>query len=82
MRIEIAIGLLIPFFGTTLGSMMVLFMKNEIQKELQKILIAFAAKGMVSASFWSSLVPAIEQAQSTMGKWAVVPTIIGFCINS
>ena len=75
---EIIIGLLIPFAGTALGSMMVLFMKNEINKDLQKLLIGFAAGVMVSASFWSLLLPAVEQAEQSAGKKAVLFVIIGF----
>lgn len=81
MSIEIIIGLMIPFIGTSLGSMMVLFMKREMNHTIQKILTAFAAGVMISASFWSLLVPAIEQAEITMGKLAVIPTIIGFCVG-
>ena len=35
---NIAIGLLIPFLGTTLGSAVVFFMKNKINKKGEKIL--------------------------------------------
>lgn len=79
MNIKIIIGLMIPFAGTALGSMMVLFMKNEINKTLQKILTGFAAGVMVSASFWSLLLPAIEQAKESAGKWSVISSILGFC---
>lgn len=33
---EITIGLLIPFLGTTLGSAMVFLMKNKMNKNLKK----------------------------------------------
>ena len=78
MNINTIAGLMIPFAGTALGSMMVLFMKNEINNTLQKVLIGFAAGVMVSASFWSLLLPAVEQAKSS-GKGAVITSILGFC---
>ena len=36
---------------------------------------------MVSASFFSLLIPAVSQASETMGKKAVIPTTIGFCFG-
>lgn len=80
MSLEIFLGLLIPFLGTTLGSMLVLFMKNEINKELQKVLTGFAAGVMVSASFWSLLLPAVEQSENS-GKAAIFLPVLGFCIG-
>lgn len=81
MNISVLIGLMVPFVGTALGSMMVLFMKDELNPNLQRILTGFAAGVMVSASFWSLLIPAVEQATESMGKKAVVPTSIGFCLG-
>lgn len=79
MNIEILSGLMIPFVGTALGSMMVLFMKNEINRNLQKILTGFAAGVMVSASFWSLLLPAVEQARKNGGSVLLFSCILGFC---
>lgn len=81
MNIETIIGLLIPFAGTALGSMMVLFMKKEINKNLQKILTGFAAGVMVSASFWSLLLPAVEQAKESKGNATIISSIVGFCLG-
>lgn len=81
MEINIICGLAIPFAGTTLGAMMVLFMKGEINKKLQRILTGFAAGIMISASFWSLLIPAIEQAKETMGKLSVLSAAFGFCLG-
>lgn len=71
------LGILIPFFGTTLGSACVLFMKDKLNPILQRALTGFAAGVMVAASIWSLLVPAMEQAAS-MGQWAFVPAAVGF----
>lgn len=81
MNISVLLGLLIPFAGTAFGSMMVLFMKNEMNHELQRMLTGFAAGVMVSASFWSLLIPAVNQATETMGKRAVIPAGAGFCLG-
>lgn len=81
MNSAVLIGLMIPFIGTALGAMMVLFMKNEIDKNLQKVLTGFAAGVMVSASFWSLLLPAIEQTKNSEGKLSVVPAVLGFCFG-
>lgn len=75
------VGLMVPFFGTAFGSMLVLFMKNEMNQNVQKALTGFAAGVMVSASFWSLLIPAVTQATESMGKKAVIPTAIGFCLG-
>ena len=56
----IAQGVLIPFFGTSLGAAMVFLMKRQISANLQKILTGFAAGVMVAASFWSLLQPAMD----------------------
>lgn len=81
MYTTLAIGLLIPFVGTSLGAMMVLLMKNQIKPSLQRVLTGFAAGVMVSASFWSLLIPAVEQSELTMGKMAFLPSVVGFCLG-
>ena len=42
-------GLMIPFIGTTLGALCVLFIKNELKPVIQKSLLGFAAGVMVAA---------------------------------
>ena len=81
MNINVIAGLLIPFAGTALGAMMVLFMKNEINNNLQRMLTGFAAGVMVSASFWSLLIPAVDQGTESMGKMGVLPAAGGFCLG-
>ena len=77
---EIAMGLLIPFFGTTLGSAMVFLMKKEMNKKVEKILLGFASGVMIAASVWSLLIPSIEMAE-TQGKIAWIPAAIGFLLG-
>ena len=61
---EIFLGILIPFIGTTLGAACVLFMKKTLRKQVQRALAGFAAGVMVAASIWSLLIPAIEQSEN------------------
>lgn len=57
---EVAIGILIPFLGTTLGSACVFFLKKDMKSSFQHGLIGFASGVMVAASIWSLLLPSIE----------------------
>lgn len=74
---EIFKGLMIPFIGTSLGAMCVLFMKKQMNQTLQRALTGFAAGVMVAASVWSLIIPAIEQSEN-MGHFAFLPAVIGF----
>lgn len=73
-------GLLIPFFGTTLGSAMVFLMKNKMSQKVEKILLGFASGVMIAASVWSLLIPSIEMTE-TQGKVAWIPAAIGFLLG-
>ena len=77
---NVFLGLLIPFFGTTLGASCVFFMKKTLSDLVQRSLAGFAAGVMVAASIWSLLIPAIEQSED-MGKLAFLPAFIGFWIG-
>lgn len=74
---QIALGLMIPFLGTTLGSAIVFFMRKEMNKKIEKMLLGFAAGVMIAASVWSLLIPAIDMAEE-QGKIAWIPATIGF----
>ena len=63
---NIFLCLFIPFIGTTLGAFCVFLMKNKINKKLEKVLLGFAAGVMVSASFWSLLIPSIDMAKDIL----------------
>ena len=74
---QLAIGILIPFFGTTIGAAFVFLLKNEIKPIIQKMLLGFASGVMIAASVWSLLIPSIEMAEN-QGKIAWIPASIGF----
>ncbi len=80
MNLNVQLCVWIPFLGTSLGAMMALFIKNELNKNMERILTGFAAGVMVAASIWSLLIPSMEQAKD-MGKWSVLPATAGFWIG-
>ena len=77
---QIFLGLVIPFIGTTLGAAMVFLMKKEMNKKVEKILLGFASGVMIAASVWSLLIPSIEMAE-TQGKVAWIPAALGFLLG-
>lgn len=77
---DITIGILIPFIGTTLGAGLVFFMKNKIKNEIERFLLGFASGVMIAASVWSLLIPAIETEQET-GHIAWIMPSIGFMLG-
>jgi ZIP family zinc transporter len=74
---DIAIGILIPLIGTTLGAGCVFFIKNTIKPLLQKGLLGFASGIMVAAAIWSLLIPALTMSES-MRKLSFIPAVVGF----
>ena len=73
-------GLIIPFVGTTLGSAMVFFMKDKINKKIEKMLLGFASGVMISASIWSLIIPSIDMArEQNIIPW--IPATIGFLLG-
>lgn len=74
---QLTLGLLIPFIGTTLGSAMVFLMKNQMNKKVEKLLLGFASGIMIAASVWSLLIPSIEMTEEG-GGIAWVPATVGF----
>ena len=74
-------GIMIPFIGTALGASCVLFMKNTMSDRIQRALSGFAAGVMVAASVWSLIIPALQQAEGSMGKLSFVPAAVGFWVG-
>lgn len=72
--------LMIPFLGTSLGAAMVFLMKKHMNRELEKMLLGFAAGVMIAASVWSLLLPAIEMAEE-QGGWVWLPAAAGFLLG-
>lgn len=80
VSLELTLGLLIPFLGTALGAAMVFFMKNKMNKKLEKILLGFASGVMIAASVWSLIIPSIDMAEE-QGKVAWLPASAGFLLG-
>ncbi len=80
MPFQVIQGLLLPFFGTTLGAACVLFMRKALYPALQRLLTGFAAGVMTAASIWSLLIPAMEQS-AEMGVWSFLPAVVGFWLG-
>ena len=74
---NLTIGLLIPFLGTTLGAATVFLMRNRMNPKVEKLLLGFASGVMIAASVWSLLIPSINMA-TEQNKLAWMPAAIGF----
>ena len=76
MELQIILTVLLPFLGTAIGSGMVFFMRDSMNRRLQRSLTGFAAGVMVAASVWSLIIPAMEQS-AHLGKLAFFPAFVG-----
>ena len=74
---NLVIGLLVPFLGTSLGAACVFFMKNGLNRLVQKALLGFASGVMVAASVWSLLIPSMNLS-ADLGRLAFLPAVTGF----
>lgn len=77
---QIFLGLMIPFIGTTLGAACVFFMRRELKPLVQKAFLGFASGVMVAASVWSLLIPAMDMSEG-MGRFAFIPAAVGFSLG-
>lgn len=77
---NIIIGILIPFLGTSLGAACVYIMKKEMNPFVNKALLGFASGVMIAASVWSLIIPAIDMS-SNMGKLSFIPAAVGVLVG-
>lgn len=75
-----ALGTGFTFLMTTLGSAMVFMFRKEMNGQIQKIFLGFAAGVMIAASVWSLLIPAIEEAEAN-GQIGWIPAAGGFVLG-
>lgn len=73
-----AVGILIPFAGTTLGAAFVFLICRTFCERLQRPMLAFSAGVMLAALIWSLLIPSIEMVQSGI---AWIPAAAGFLLG-
>lgn len=69
--------LLIPFWGTMLGSGLVFLLRRALNPSFEKLMLGFASGVMVAASVWSLINPSIEMAQE-QGIIPWLPASAGF----
>lgn len=74
---NVILGILIPFFGTTLGASSVFFMKDRINEKAEKILLGFTTGVMLAATIWSLLIPSMEMTEK-VGFISCIPAVVGF----
>ncbi len=77
LQSQVALGILVPFIGTTLGASMVVFLKGGMKDWVRKVLMGFASGVMIAASVWSLLLPAIDKAEE-LGNVPWLPAALGF----
>lgn len=80
MLISIGEGILLPLLGTSLGAACVFFLRGDMSERVKKSLTGFASGIMVAASFFSLLLPALEQEEG-LGRLAFVPATVGFLLG-
>lgn len=80
MNIAVVIGIMLPFFGTALGSAAVFLMKRNHRMALDDCLCGFAGGVMLAASVWSLLLPAIDQSKE-LGALSFLPSAAGFFLG-
>ena len=73
----IAMGLLIPFIGTTAGSACVFFLKNELKIGVQRALTGFAAGAMLYVVV-EELIP--EMSAGEHSNIGVIAFAVGFSL--
>lgn len=52
--------LLIPFIGTVIGSLFIYIMSKKINRNMEIIVLGFAAGVMMAASIWSLIMPSLD----------------------
>ena len=77
---NIALGILLPFLGTTLGAACVYLIKDKLNNKIEKFLLGFASGVMIAASVWSLLLPSMDMAQKE-GTISWLPAAIGFVLG-
>lgn len=57
---KVLFGIMIPFFGTSIGSLMVFFIKGKLSKKVERIMLGGSAGIMIAASIWSLIIPSLD----------------------
>jgi ZIP family zinc transporter len=81
MIAEILNGLLLPFWGTSIGAALVLVFRGQAPKRLEQVLSGAAAGIMAAASVFSLLLPAMEETEQNGGVFWL-PACFGFLLGA
>ena len=81
MVIYTIIGIIFCFLMSTIGSSLVFFFKNNFNNKLNNIFNALSAGIMISATFFSLILPAINNSQY-LGKLSFIPAVVGIFIGA
>lgn len=76
----ILFAFLFPFSMTTLGATLI-FLFNKTSTKLNQITVGLASGIMLSASIWSLLLPAFENAEQNWGDLSFIPVAVGFVLG-
>ena len=79
--LQTAVGILLPFAGTSIGAAAVFILKKQMKKRPEKVLLGFAAGVMTAASVWSLILPAVELS-AQLDRLAFLPAAIGFAAGA
>lgn len=74
-------GIFFTLLSTTLGATVVYFFKEEVSSKTQSLFLGFASGIMLAASVFSLLLPAIEQSEKEWGRYAFIPSVVGFLLG-
>ena len=74
------LGIMLPLFGTMIGSFFVFFLRKNINTKFQKMMLGFASGVMIAASIWSLIIPSIDMSKE-QGIVAWVPATVGFLLG-
>ncbi len=72
----VAVGVIVIFVATTLGSALVYFFKRELSPKANACILGFAGGVMIATAFFGLISPALEQAEH-FGKFSFVPVVCG-----
>lgn len=75
----IACGILLPFLGTLIGTVLIVFFRHFLTPSKLSFLNALAAGVMTAAAVWSLLLPAISLSEKPF-HW--LPPLLGFLLGT
>ncbi len=75
-----AAGTGFAFLMTALGASVVFFFRKQLNANVQRVFLGFAAGVMIAASIWSLLIPAIQEAEAA-GQIGWIPAAGGFVLG-